>query len=484
MLIGDEVAAFIAREQMLSARERVVVAVSGGPDSLCLLDCLHRLNYPLRVAHLDHGLRPGSWRDAEFVLRLARQWGLPAIVERLTPDDWLRRGLSLEEAGRQVRYAFLVRAAREWGATAIATGHTADDQAETILMHVLRGAGAHGLRGMLPRTSLRQWSGMEGPEEMVLVRPLLTIRRLQTEAHCRAAGLRPRRDATNDDTTFFRNRLRHVLLPELESYNPRVRQALTHTGEIMRREAELLDEILAAVEPAVLQIRQDGTLALHRTAFQAQPIAVQRAVLGRAARRLNPALRDFGFDAVELARARLEQRRVGRRTGLPGGLELLDQGDEVLLIAGGTQPQYAGYPQLSSAEPTPVHPPARVLLRDGVLIVSAEAEPPADVSRAGAGTLTEAVWLDRARLESELVVRPPHPGDRMQPLGMRGHRKLADIFNSLHIPAGARRNWPVVTSGEDVVWLAGLRIGHAARLTARTRKAVQLRVELAEGTTG
>ncbi|MBF8256406.1 MAG: tRNA(Ile)-lysidine synthase [Anaerolineales bacterium] len=447
----------------------MVVAVSGGPDSLCLLDCLHRLNYPLRVAHLDHGLRPGSWRDAEFVLRLARQRGLPAIVERVTPNDWLRRGLSLEEAGRQVRYSFLVHAAREWGATAIATGHTADDQAETILMHVLRGAGAHGLRGMLPRTSLRQWSGMEGAEEMVLVRPLLTIRRLQTEAHCRAAGLRPRRDETNDDTTFFRNRLRHVLLPELESYNPRVRQALTHTGEIMRREAELLDEILAAVEPAVLQIRRDGTLALQRTAFQAQPIAVQRAVLGRAAHRLNPGLRDFGFDAVELARVRLEQRRVGRRTGLPGGLEL---------------PQYAGYPQLSSAEPTAVHPPARVLLRDGVLIVSAEGDPPADVSRGGAGTLTEAVWLDRARLESELVVRPPHPGDRMQPLGMRGHRKLADIFNSLHIPAGARRNWPVVTSGEDVVWLAGLRIGHAARLTARTRKAVQLRVELAEGTTG
>jgi len=483
MLIGDEVAAFIARERLLSARERVVVAVSGGPDSLCLLDCLHRLGYPVRVAHLDHGLRPGSWRDAEFVLRLARRRGLPAIVERADPRDWARRGMSLEEAGRRVRYAFLVRAAREWGAAAIATGHTADDQAETILMHVLRGAGVHGLRGMLPRTPLEAWTGLERAEGMVLVRPLLATWRWQTEAHCRAAALRPRRDATNDDTAFFRNRLRHVLLPELESYNPRVRLGLTHTGEVLRREAELLDEILTDVEPELLRVRRDGALVVPRETFAAQPIAVQRAVLARAAHRLAPNLRDFGFEAIELARGRLEQRRVGRRTALPGGLELIDEGDEVLLIGGGVEPAYSAYPQLTSAEPQAVQPPARIPLREGVLIVSSELEAPAYVSRRSAVGLTESVWLDRARLGPELVVRPPRPGDRMQPLGMRGHRKLADVFNSLHIPAGARRNWPVVTSGEDVVWLAGLRIGHAARLTPSTRTAVEFRVELGEGTT-
>jgi tRNA(Ile)-lysidine synthase len=126
--------------------------------------------------------------------------------------------------------------------------------------------------------------------------------------------------------------------------------------------------------------------------------------------------------------------------------------------------------------------PARIRLRDGALIISEELEPPAIIASRTSGGLTKSAWLDRARLESELVIRPPLPGDRMQPLGMRGHRKLADIFSSLHIPAGARRAWPVVTSGEDVVWLAGLRIGHAARLTDGTRTAVQLSVELGEGT--
>jgi tRNA(Ile)-lysidine synthase len=275
-----------------------------------------------------------------------------------------------------------------------------------------------------------------------------------------------------------------VLLPELEKYNPGVRRALTHTGEVLRHEAVLFDEILAAVEPALVRVRRDGTTAVQRNAFLAQPIAVQRAVIARAAHRLAPNLRDFGFDGVELARARLGTRRVGRRTSLPGSLELVDQGDEVLLLNAGVEPSYAGYPQLASAEPMVVHPPARIPLQDGALIVSAEVAPPADPSAKAAAGLTQPVWLDRGRLDAGLVVRPPRPGDRMQPLGMSGHRKLADIFNSLHIPAGARRNWPVVTSGAEVVWLAGLRLGHAARLTRRTRRAVQLRVELAEGTSG
>jgi tRNA(Ile)-lysidine synthase len=482
MLIGDQVAAFIARERLLAEGERVVVAVSGGPDSLCLLDCLRRLGYRLRVAHLDHCLRPGSWRDAEFVLRLAREWGLPAIVERAAPGEWARRGVSLEEAARQARYAFLVRAAREWGADAIATGHTADDQAETILMHILRGAGVHGLRGMLPRTPLAEWAEPAGAEGMVLIRPLLSTWRSQTEAHCRAAALRPRRDATNDDMAFLRNRLRHQLLPGLERYNPRVRQGLTHTGEVMRREAELLDGLLTAVEPLLVRGQRDGTLVVQRRAFAAQPIAVQRAMLARAAHRLAPSLRDFGFEAVELARARIAQQRVGRRTSLPGGLELIDEGNEVRLIVGGAEPAYPAYPQLASAEPAAVQLPARIRLRNGALVISDELEPPAIIPSRGSGGLTKSAWLDRARLESELVIRPPLPGDRMQPLGMRGHRKLVDIFSSLHIPAGARRAWPVVTSGEDVVWLAGLRIGHAARLTDGTRTAVQLSVELGEGT--
>jgi len=480
MLIDRAVGDFIGREGLLSPRQAVVAAVSGGADSLCLLDCLQRLGYACRVAHLDHGLRRGSWREAEFVLGMARARGLPAIVERREPAQWRDRGRSLEEAARLVRYRFLVRAARQWGASVIATGHTADDQAETILMHFLRGAGGHGLRGMLPRTPLDSWAGLTDAEGMVLVRPLLTTRRAQTEAHCRSAGLRPRRDASNNNPAFFRNRLRHRLLPELETYNPRLRQILARTGEVMRRETEVLDEILDNIEAGVVQPAGPGRLAFRREAFRVQPLALRRALVGRVAQRLAPGLRDFGFDAVELACARLSERRVQRRTALPGGLELLDQGDVVLMLAGGAAPEFPDCPQLRSLDPAQLRPPDRVLLQVGELIASTSRRPP-DLGRKPPDGLAAGVWLDRTRLASHLVVRPPRAGDRMQPLGMHGHRKLADIFNSLHIPAGARPRWPVVTSDDEIVWLAGLRLSETARLTPTTRSVVHLRVDLGEG---
>ena len=480
MLIHEDIATFIARERLLTAGQRVVVAVSGGPDSLCLFDCLHRLGYDLRVAHLDHGLRRASWRDAEFVLALARQRGIPATAQRLTPRAWRRKGLSIEEAARLARYRFLATAAREWGAQTIATGHTADDQAETVLMHFLRGAGVHGLRGMLPCTALRAWAEVPEAEGLTLIRPLLTAWRTQTENHCHAAGLRPRRDPTNADPAFFRNRLRHALIPELERYNPRVRQVLARTGEVLRAESEQLDEIVEAAEPTALRFREDGTVAIDRHPFLVQPLAVQRALILRAAHRLAPGMRDFSFRSVELARARLGERSVGRRTALPGGLELLDEGDGLLLVPTAIEARYAGYPQLTTPEAALVRLSARLPLRDGALIVSNGRAPSASQRRSPPG-LTEPLWLDKARLESELVVRPPRPGDRMRPLGMQGHRKLSDIFNSQRIPAGARRRWPVVISGDRVVCLAGLRIDNDVRLTSTTRDAVQLRVELTEG---
>ena len=349
MLITHAVAAVIEREQLLSPAQKVVVGVSGGPDSLCLLDCLDRLEYPLLVAHLDHRLRAGSWRDAEFVLGEARRRGLPAIVERVRPPGLRQSGGSVEEAARLARYAFLVGAAEEWGASVVAVGHTADDQVETILMHFLRGAGVYGLRGMLPRTPAQTWAGQGGAEGSALhrhltppgvevIRPLLETARAETEAHCRAAGLRPRRDPTNQDQTFHRNRLRYQLLPFLEGYNPRIREVLTRTGQVMRREAEMLDQMLDAAEPGVMSRGPSDAVRFSRATFRKLPEPIQAGLLWRAVSGLAPGQRDFGYQAIELARARIEERMKGRRTALPGGVEILDQGDFVLLLKEGTEP--------------------------------------------------------------------------------------------------------------------------------------------------
>jgi tRNA(Ile)-lysidine synthase len=209
----DLVRRYAERYALWSDGEVVVVGVSGGPDSLCLLHLLRRLapesHLTLHVAHLNHGLRGAAGEaDAQAVAERAADWALPCTIGRAdVPALAVESRTSLEEAAREARYAFLQAVARDRGARTIAVGHNADDQAETVLMHFLRGSGLAGLRGMLPRTALG---------ERFLVRPLLDMPRSRIEAYCAASNLQPSRDLSNADTTIYRNRLRHELLPLLE----------------------------------------------------------------------------------------------------------------------------------------------------------------------------------------------------------------------------------------------------------------------------
>lgn len=475
-MLTERVAAYLAREHLLSPDQKVVVGVSGGPDSLCLLDVLTGLGFPTLVAHFDHRWRSGSWRDAQFVLRTARRLGLPAVVERAERGE-ATPGAD-EEAARISRYRFLVREARRWGASAIATGHTADDQAETILMHLLRGTGVHGLRGMTPRTDLRTWGALGNPNDLSLVRPLLGTTRAETEAYCRERGFRPRRDPTNLDRSFFRNRLRHELLPTLARYNPRIRDILVRTGEVMRQEVEMVEAMVEAAAPAVLDSNAAGTVRIDRNAFLSQPGPVQAGLLVRGARLLAPDLRDFGFEAVALARARLESTRRGRRTPLSNGLELVESGAWSLLVRLGESPALQEYPLLPRKSPAHLVAGAPVLLHGGWrLTLSRTPRPVAPPTVRGVNGLTREAWVNRDRVDRDLVVRGPRPGDRMQPLGMVGHRKLSEIFNTAKIPAEARSRWPVVVCGEAVVWLCGLRVDDAFRLTPEATSALVLRLE-------
>ena len=276
----------IESHALLARSDAVVVGVSGGPDSLCLLHLLLRLReeYDLRlhVAHLHHGARGADAdADAEFVAALAAEWGLPVTVERRdVPALACEHRLAFEEAARRVRYAFLARVAGEIGARRIAVAHNADDQAETVLMHFLRGAGPAGLRGMLPATPIidyrmleplmvqeargkRQENGERAqqscilhPASCVIIRPLLEVERVDIESYCTEQGLKPRFDRSNLDTTYFRNRLRHELLPLLETYNPNVRARLCHTAAVIAADYDLLAQLRERAWDDVLLIAE------------------------------------------------------------------------------------------------------------------------------------------------------------------------------------------------------------------------------------
>ena len=282
-------AAAISAYALFDPNELIVVGVSGGADSLCLLHVLCHLPPTLaprvHVAHLHHGLRGAEAdADAAFVASLAAAWNLPCRVGQADVALEARRaGLSLEEAGRRARYAFLGAVAHASGAGAVAVAHNADDQVETILMHFLRGSGLSGLRGMLPLSPLPRapWGRAVVDEPLAtpaaaplrLVRPLLEVPRADIEAYCQAHGLTPRLDRSNLDLTLFRNRLRYELLPLLATYNPAVREALRRSARVVADEHQALRQMLATLWPQVVSASDGRAITLALTPWRQLHVA-------------------------------------------------------------------------------------------------------------------------------------------------------------------------------------------------------------------
>ncbi len=479
MEIYQQVADFIFRKQLLQPGQRILVGVSGGPDSLCLLDCLHHLGYQVLAAHLDHQLRSESSEEALFVQQVAQSYGLETLVERAEIMD---SSGSLEEKARLVRYRFLVQSAKEKGINHIATGHTADDQVETILMHLLRGAGPSGLRGILPLTRMDDWIGIPEAEGMILIRPLLEITRDQTQAHCAAIGLEPREDKSNLDMSFTRNRLRHQLLPLLETYNPGIRRVLKRTGQIMAGEAELVAHLVEESWASIIRSRGEGVWSFDVPLFLEQPVALKRALLREAIARLRPSLRDIGFEIVEDAINFISTLQRGKRLTIVGELEMLHMADEVLLRDPEASIEFQYYPQLTSDKEESISIPQQIPLAFGwTLDIGSIRLDSTKKAELMSDTHGRVVAFDERSVETPLSLRPPKPGDRIRSLGMKGKTKVSDLFVNHHIPQPARSRWPLVVSGDHVLWVVGVRMSHDARIKDSTHRAIVICLNMPQG---
>lgn len=448
--------------------ERLVLAVSGGPDSLALLHVLREL-WPaeaLVVAHFDHGLRPDSAADARFVRALAAEWGLAyrggaADVRAVAGQT----GQGLEEAGRQARYTFLAEVAAAEGAAAVVTGHHADDQAETVLMHILRGSGLAGLRGMVPATPLPADSGIW------LLRPLLAADRAAIEAYCRDHNLQPLRDDTNQDTTYYRNRLRHELLPILETYNPHISGRLRQLADIATADLALLESLTDEALGDLVLAGEPGWLLLDQAAWSQLPLSIRRSTLRAAHQALAPEERDVGFRTLEATRTAAEAPTTGQQSDLPGGVTLYVLSEGLLLTTLPTFPPQAG-PQLMAPQPVPLKVPGRLALANGWVLSTSRV--PADSFR-GAHDLREP-WVAYVTVEEKasLVVRGRLEGERMQPLGLAGRStSLKEIMIDRKIPAALRARWPIVAT-DHAVWLVGHVLDERHRVTAGSKRVVRI----------
>ena len=469
----EQVGEFIMAHDLLNPGDRVVIGVSGGADSLCLLDSLYHLGYPLICAHLDHGLRQESSDEAAYVKSIAQSYNLPFEMEKQDIALKAGSGVSLEEAARLVRYSFLARVAKKNDGHVIATGHTADDQVETVLMHLLRGTGPSGLRGMLPDTPLDSWVGIPDAKEIRLIRPLLTLNHDQTEDHCRAINLEPVIDPSNMDHIYFRNRIRHELLPLLETYNPGIRQILLRLARIMTAEVDLLAEMVANAWESVFESQGESALLLRVESLERRPLALQRALLRSAIKKLLPTARDVSFDTIERGLQFVSDPMRPASRPLIAGLMLRTLGDDILLYHTDSPVIFDRLPQLIKDAQVELPIPGKVELAGGWKLTALSES----IALGSYQTYLNAqegdfAAIDRSLISEPLNVRTRMPGDRIQPLGLNGTTKVSDIMINNRIPDLARARWPMVVSGDEVVWVTGIRMSHLFRLTEGTSSVI------------
>jgi len=483
---------FIQKHRLISSSEPLVVAVSGGPDSVCLLHILVKLqkelNLKLHVAHLNHQLRGAeSEADARYVANLSRRLNIPATIERRDVKAYQdQHHLSLEEAAREVRYTFLAQVAKSIGASQAATGHTADDHIETILMHLIRGAGTRGLRGLQPSS---RWQS--GGESLTIVRPLLPVSRQETNDYCRHHRLKPRIDASNLSLSPLRNRIRHQLLPLLKSYNPRVAEALLRTARIAADDLTFIDMEGTQLWSEIAH-EQEGIIALDKEKFLNLPSALKRHLLLTSIEKLLGNLKDIEMHHIEEMMSALT-KPAGKRLILPEGLifsieynrYLLGHDPEALapfpILVGESQVNIPGETVLPGwrVKATIIDTSALKGKSEGALAPSETPIPlPLDEGKGIKGmeliNNDFIAHFDFAKTGGKIFVRSRRAGDHFQPLGMSQPKKLSEFMVDAKIPRTWRQRIPVVCSPQHILWVVGWRIDEQAKVTDSTKQVLCL----------
>ncbi len=455
--LENRVCQFMRLHGLVAPGQKVLVGISGGPDSLCLTYVLLQLRASLGLvvylAHLDHGLRgQESEADAEYVSELAASLGVPCTIEKRDVGAYAReRRLSLEEAAREVRYAFLARTARSLGVDVVAVGHTQDDQVETVLLHILRGSGTSGLAGLRPLQNLEI-----GGQRIRLVRPLLALTHREAKEYCHQLKLSPRTDSSNRSLRMLRNRVRHRLLPALKEYNQAISTSLLRLAEIAAEDQEYLEREGAFAFNRVAS-RAGQAIQLDKAGFRSLPSALQRQVVRVAIGQLCGTLKDIESRHIRKVLEALD-RPTGRKINLPYGLVFaIDYG--CYRISRGS-PQESAWPAIEGeflvAVPGLTRCPgwtveAAILPADAVDL-KIESDP----------------WtgfFDARSAGTDIVMRSLRRGDRFQPLGMPQFKTAAEFLLDAKVPAAARLRVPILVTPAGLIWLAGQRIDERFKVT-------------------
>lgn len=448
------VAAVARAERLFATEDHLLVAVSGGPDSVALLAALASLARPWRLRlsalHVNYGLRgEESEEDERFVSRLCTELGVPLVCERIDlRQAGGSRGLSLQARAREARYATLRRVAARLGAEKIALGHTADDQAETLLMWMLRGSGAAGLAGIPP------------VREGLYVRPLLGVSRADVLAYLKAKGLAFRTDSSNAKPLYLRNRVRRDLLPLLKQFNPAVVDALTRQAAILRDEDRCLERWTSEWIGRHVQRGAGRVMTVPRTELLALPVALQRRVVREVVRQVTGSDHGPTFGAAESVLEKVVRGRSGSSLAMRGA-KVTREYDAIVCSGLGAPAPVGGAIEIGHMPSTVVWPATGQRIRLRVMAAGT----------AGSPHGRHEAQFDADRFTHRLVLRSWKPGDVFHPQGMGGRRKkVQDYFCDSKLPRSRRPAVPLLAAPEGILWIAGYRTDHRFRVTQSTMR--------------
>lgn len=464
--VRQKVLEFASANKLFFPGERLVVGVSGGPDSVCLLHVLSSIkkefNLDLIVAHVNHRLRgEESDADANYVRRLSKKMALKVFIGELDVKSYSKkRKISLEEAARELRYGFFADVLYDVDASCVAVAHTRDDDVETIIMHLLRGTGIAGLRGLQARSVI--YTRELQRRSVNIIRPLLKVSRDETETYCRELNLKPCIDSSNWSLAHMRNRVRHELIPILKTYNPRIDEALLRLATIASEDMAYIEEHAAQIWSEIVNT-YGGAIYLNKRKLKHLPGAIQRQLLRWSVKTLYGDTRDLELEHVEDMLTFIN-KPAGKVLHLPHGLRLHSEREAVVIS------RYDGLvselPELKGEYSINV---PGVTAIPGWLIKSDILGSMPDDFRGG-----YTAYFDLDKIVTRLYVRARRKGDVFQPMGMMNTKKLSRFMSDAKIPLGSRDRIPLVCADDEILWVVGWRVSEKVKISDSTTKILRV----------